>query len=128
MDTKINNLIDKAAKKAAEETVRQLKSVGRIKNYYTNSFVKTEKVLYLYPKLPADHPERIKVDNALSAIQDDEYKDIIVERYFNNMQFEEIAEIYDTKYQTISKHRNRLIKILADELFPEDVLDELLEQ
>ena len=128
MDTKINDLIDKAAKKAAEETVRQLKSVGRIKNYYTNSFVKTEKVLYLYPKLPADHPERIKVDNALSTIQDDEYKDIIIERYFNNMQFEEIAEIYDTKYQTISKHRNRLIKILADELFPEDVLDELLEQ
>lgn len=40
----------------------------------------------------------------------------------------EISEIYDCKYQNISKKRNKLVKILASELFPEDVLKEILEK
>jgi hypothetical protein len=44
------------------------------------------------------------------------------------MTLEEISEIYDCKYQNISKKRNKLIKILASELFPEDVLNELMQR
>ena len=40
----------------------------------------------------------------------------------------EISEIYDVKYQNISKKRNKLVKMLASELFPEDVLNEILQK
>ena len=40
----------------------------------------------------------------------------------------EISDIYDCKYQNISKKRNKLVKKLADELFPEDVLKEILQK
>ena len=65
---------------------------------------------------------------ALEKIQNDDYCDVIASRYFDGLTITEISDIYDCKYQNISKKRNKLIKILAAELFPEDVLKELLER
>lgn len=123
----VQNIIDKAAEAAAVKTVRKLKEVGRIKRLPSNSFKKTEELLYLYPKLPEDHPERLRIDKALEKIADDDYCDVVASRYFDGLTIDKISEIYDCKYQTISKKRNRLVKILASELFPEDVLKEILE-
>ena len=95
---------------------------------FSNSFKKTEELLYLYPNLPAENPERQRVDQALKKIENDDYKDVIASRYFDGMTIAEISEIYDCKYQNISKKRNKLVKILASELFPEDVLQEILER
>ena len=124
----IQKLIDQAAEAAAVKTVKKLKDAGRITYIFSNSFKKTEELLYLYPKLPDDHPERKRIDEALERIKDDEYKDVIASRYFDRMTIAEISEIYDCKYQNISKKRNKLVKILASELFPEDVLKEILEK
>lgn len=124
----IKQLIDEAADKAAEKTLRKLKEQGRITYVFSNSFKKTEELLYLYPKLPEDHPERKRIDKALEKIKDDDYCDVIASRYFDGMTITEISDIYDCKYQNISKKRNKLVKILASELFPEDVLKELLEK
>lgn len=125
---KLDDLINRAAEAAAAKTVKKLQEAGRIKYQFTNSFKKTEELLYLYPKLPVDHPERIRIDKALEKIKDDDYKDVIASRYFDGMTIMEISEIYDCKYQNISKKRNKLVKILASELFPEDVLKEVLER
>lgn len=127
-DEELNAIIEKAADKAAEKTLRKLKEQGRITYVFSNSFKKTEELLYLYPKLPEDHPERKRIDEALKKIQDDDYCDVIASRYFDGMTITEISDIYDCKYQNISKKRNKLVKILASELFPEDVLKELLEK
>lgn len=124
-DEQIKKLIQDAADAAANRTVRKLKDAGRIKYNFSNSFKKTEELLYLYPNLPEDHPERQRIDKALKRIEDDDYKDVIASRYFDRMTIEAISEIYDCKYQNISKKRNKLVKILASELFPEDVLNEL---
>ena len=121
-------IIDQAAEAAASRTVRKLKDAGRITYVFSNSFRKTEELLYLYPKLPEDHPERLRIDKALEKIKDDDYKDVIASRYFDGLTIVEISEIYDCKYQNISKKRNKLVKILASELFPEDVLKEILEK
>lgn len=121
-------IIDMAAEAAAKKTVQKLKDAGRITYVFTNSFKKTEELLYLYPKLPEDHPERIRIDKALEKIKDDDYKDVIASRYFDGMTITEISEIYDCKYQNISKKRNKLVKILAAELFPEEVLKEILDR
>lgn len=124
-DAEIKKLIEDTAEATAQKTVRNLKSMGKLKRVFGNSFRKTEKLLYLYPKLPADHPERIRVDNALTAIEDSDYKDVVASKYFDGLTLEEIAEIYDCKPQNISKNRNKLVEKLAAELFPEDVVREL---
>lgn len=127
-DEEIKRIIEDAATAAAQKTVRKLKDAGRIKYNFSNSFKKTEELLYLYPNLPEDNPERLRVDKALERIQDDDYCDVIASRYFDRMTIEAISEIYDCKYQNISKKRNKLVKILASELFPEDVLNELMQR
>lgn len=124
----IEKIIEKAADAAAMKTLRKLKEAGRITYVFSNSFKKTEELLYLYPKLPEDHPERLRIDQALKKIENDDYKDVIASRYFDGLTITEISEIYDCKYQNISKKRNKLVRILASELFPEDVLKELLER
>lgn len=124
----LQHMFDKAAEAGAIRAIKKLKSAGRITYVFSNSFKKTEELLYLYPKLPEDHPERQRIDKALEKIQNDDYCDVIASRYFDGLTITEISEIYDCKYQNISKKRNKLIKILAAELFPEDVLKELLER
>lgn len=124
----LTDIINQAAEAGAIKAVRRLKNEGRITYIFSNSFKKTEELLYLYPKLPPDHPERKRIDKALEKIKNDEYCDVIASRYFDGMTIMEISEIYDCKYQNISKKRNKLVKILASELFPEDVLNELLER
>lgn len=127
-DEEIKKLIEKAADQAASKTLKKLKETGRITYVFSNSFKKTEEVLYLYPKLPADHPEKKRIDEALKKIEDDEYCDVIASRYFDGLSIAEISEIYDCKYQNISKKRSKLVKVLASELFPEDVLNEILQK
>jgi len=124
----LNRIIEKAAEAAASKTVKKLKDNGRITYVFSNSFKKTEELLYLYPKLPEDHPERQRIDEAMKKIQNDDYCDVIASRYFDGLTITEISEIYDCKYQNISKKRNKLVKILAAELFPEDVLKEILQK
>lgn len=124
----LERIIQKAADEAATRTLNKLKNAGRVTYVFSNSFKKTEELLYLYPKLPADHPERIRIDEALKKIEEDDYADVIKSRYFDGMTIMEISEIYDCKYQNISKKRNKLVKILASELFPEDVLNEILQK
>lgn len=121
-------LVNKAAEAAAARTLKKLKEAGRVTYVFSNSFKKTEELLYLYPKLPEGHPERKRIEDALEKIKDDDYCDVIASRYFDGLTITEISDIYDCKYQNISKKRNKLVKILASELFPEDVLKELLEK
>lgn len=126
-DDELKQLIELVAEAAAQKVIRSLKESGRIRQHYTNSFKKTEELLYLYPKLDEDNETKKRVDRAMDAVRDDEYFGIISSRYFEGLTFEQISEIYDCKYQNISKKRAKLVKILAAELFPEDVLNELLE-
>ena len=127
-DLELKEVIERTAEETATRTLNKLKNAGRITYIFSNSFKKTEELLYLYPKLPVDHPERIRIDKALEKIKDDEYCDVIASRYFDGMTIMEISDIYDCKYQNISKKRNKLVKILASELFPEDVLNEILQK
>ena len=124
----IKDMIEQAAEAAATRVLQKLKDAGRVTYVFSNSFKKTEELLHLYPKLPADNPEKIRIEKALEVIENDEYSDVIRFRYFEKKSIVEISEIYDCKYQNISKKRNKLVKILASELFPEDVLKEILEK
>ena len=124
----LKQIIEEASNAAAAKAIRKLKDAGRITYVFSNSFKKTEELLYLYPKLPNDNPEKQRVNLALKKIESDDYYGVIPSRYFDGMTIAEISEIYDCKYQNISKKRNKLVKILASELFPEDVLKEIMQK
>ena len=117
-------IIEETASITAEKTLAKLKSAGKVRYHRASSFRKTEELLYLYPKLSSD--KRAPIEKALELIRDDDYFGVIESRYFDRMTIAEIAEIYDVKYQTISKKRNKLVKVLASELFPEDVMREIM--
>ncbi len=125
-DQEIKRLIENSAENAAEKTLNKLKESGRITYYFANSFKKTEELLYLYPKLSPDNPEKARIEAALEKIRDDDYYGVIESRYFDGLTIYKISEIYDCKYQNISKKRNKLVKALASELFPDEVLAEIL--
>ena len=123
----LKSLIDEAAERGASAAVRRLYQNGKLKKIKGSAFRKTEEVLYLYSKLPEDHPERIRIDRALANISDDEHRDIIASKYFDGMTIEDIAGDMDCSTQAVLKQRNKLIKMLSHELFPEDVLREIME-
>ena len=127
-DQNVEELIEKVAETTALKTIKKLKDTGRITYVFSNSFKKTEEILYLYPKLSYYNPEKKRIDKALDKIRDDDYYGVIESRYFDKLTINEISEIYGCKYQNISKKRNKLVKILASELFPNDVLDEILQK
>ena len=121
-------IIEKAAEKAAVKTLKKLKDGGKMKNVDTDSYKKTEELLFLYPKLPENHPVRVKIDKALEKIKSDEYCDVIASRYFDGMSVAEISNIYDCQWRWIAKKKKKLVKILASELFPEEVANEIMEK
>ena len=124
----MENLLYKVADRAVTVALNRLKNEGRITYYFSDSFTKTEDLLYLYPKLPDDNEIKIKIDKVLETIKNDNYFGLIHYRYFDGMTFEQIAEIYDCQSKNVSKQRSRLIRKLATELFPEDVLQEILKK
>ena len=54
----LQQMFNKAADLAASRVMNKLKDAGRITYVFSNSFKKTEELLYLYPKLPDDCPEK----------------------------------------------------------------------
>lgn len=122
----VEEIIKATAEATAKSVLHNLRTNGKLKHSNSTSFQKTIELLKLYPKLPQDHPVVKKIDDAFKVIEDHEYCDVLKSLYFDNMTIVEVADIYDCKYQNISKQRNKLITILARELFPIDVLNELL--
>lgn len=122
----VEALIKETAEATAERMLHKLRTNGKLKHCNSTSFQKTIELLKLYPKLPLDHPIIEKIDKAFKVIENDDYCDVLKSLYFDNMTIVQVAEIYDCKYQNISKQRNKLVTILARELFPIDVLNELM--
>lgn len=121
----IEKIIEQTASATADKVVRKLKDGGRLKRYASDACKKTEELLYLYPALPDGHHEKKAIKTAIDKIQADPYSPIIYMRYFKRQTLESISESLNCKYQTVSKNRNRLIRILAGELFPELVAEEI---
>lgn len=66
------------------------------------------------------------VDKGMAALKDDPYYDILEMRYFEGRTQEDIAFYYGCSQVTISNHKNRLVKELSMQLFPNQVAEEML--
>ena len=65
------------------------------------------------------------LDDALDALRDDKYFEIIPLKYFEGKTYEEISEIMGVDISTVSRNKNRLINELKIKLFSDEVLFEI---
>lgn len=131
IDKKTMELIETVARAAAQATIEAITETRQKKRRHVmpESAKKTEQLLQMYNRLPDTHPARARVDAAIDAVKTSgtfgaENADIILSHYIDGMGFAELSEIYDCQYNTIVRRKNRLLEMLAVELFPEDVLAE----
>lgn len=66
------------------------------------------------------------IDDALEKLQGDKLFGIIDMKYFKDMTHEDIGFEFDVDASTISRNKNRLVKKLSIQLFPDDALNEML--
>ena len=120
-----------------KHTVAELKRNGLIRENKLNSFQKTERILYEYPKFKKIVNEYkvdgltitpkfvAMIDNALQGVADDPYFQIIELKYFNGWTHEQIAEYFDVQPAAISKQRTKLINRIRAGIFSDDFISEL---
>lgn len=65
------------------------------------------------------------VDHALSMIEDDQYYDLLIMKYFDGRTQEEIAEHFGVDVSTVSRNKSRLINELKIYLFSDEAIFEL---
>lgn len=67
------------------------------------------------------------IDNAMANLKDDPYYDILEMRYFEGMGQEDIGKALKCTQPNVSYHKNRLIRELSVQMFPNEVAKELLQ-
>jgi DNA-directed RNA polymerase specialized sigma24 family protein len=65
------------------------------------------------------------IDDAVDALKDDHYYDLIRMRYFEGCSQEEIAEHFDCDVRTVRRNKNRLINLLQIRLFSDEVIQHI---
>ena len=120
-----------------KQTVAELKRAGLIRENRLDSFKKTERILYEYPKFKkivteykfedmTITPTFVEmIENALHDVSDDPYFQIIELKYFKGWTHEQIAEYFDVQPAAISKQRTKLINRIRAGIFSDDFISEL---
>ena len=120
-----------------KHTVVELKRNGLIRENRLDSYKKTERILYEYPKFKkivteykfddmTITPKFVSmIDDALQSISDDPYYKIIELKYFDGWTHEQIAEYFDVQPAAISKQRTKLINRIRAGIFSDDFISEL---
>ena len=120
-----------------KHTVAELKRAGLIRENRLDSFKKTERILYEYPKFKkivteykfedmTITPKFVEmIENALQDVADDPYFQIIELKYFKGWTHEQIAEYFDVQPAAISKQRTKLINRIRAGIFSDDFISEL---
>lgn len=65
------------------------------------------------------------IDDALDALKDDPYFDIIRLKYFDGKSHEDIADYFLVNIRTISRIRNRLVNLLCIRLFSDEFIRQI---
>lgn len=122
-----------------ESQIRELKSYGlkrqskSITKYGAGSGeVKTEsekleEKIRIIESAIDDTRQYIKIiDGALAKLTDDRFYEIIPMKYFEGKTQEEIGVYFEVDTATITRNKNRLVKRLSIQLFPDEALNEMM--
>jgi RNA polymerase sigma factor (sigma-70 family) len=80
------------------------------------------KILTLLKKIQRDNKEIQEIEYALEVISNDEFKDIIHYKYFENMTDAEIADKLHISDRTVRRYKSRLIGKIMVRLYGADVI------
>ena len=95
-----------------------------------SAFSKTEEVLRLYYKIRLSKTDKAKelcqkVETALQAVKNDQYYNVIVYYYFDNLSTENIADKMKVDCSTVSRNKKRLVEDICAVVFTDDLISEL---
>ena len=110
----LEKLIEAAAKKAARETVTELKRSGMIVDSGSSRYKRAEELLRNYgtgKNISAEQARR--VEQALAYISGQQYADAVQLYYFENLTNAEVAERLHASERTVIRKRQRLVQILS---------------
>ena len=85
-----------------------------------NVYRKTEQLLKLFPQLK-DKELIEKITQAVQTIQSEELQELVRLKYFENYSLEEISRIHGVSYRATSKRKMTAIKLITQELFPDEL-------
>ncbi|MBO7207257.1 MAG: hypothetical protein J6Y26_06500 [Lachnospiraceae bacterium] len=105
---------DRAAKKAARETITELKRSGMIVDSGSSRYKRAEELLRNYgtgKNISAEQARR--VEQALAYISGQQYADAVQLYYFENLTNAEVAERLHASERTVIRKRQRLVQILS---------------
>ncbi len=125
--------------KAKEDQIKELKDYGlkqkskSITKYGAGSGeVKTdqekldEKIQFIEDTIDDTRRYIGIIDKALDKIRNDEYFPIIEMKYGKSMTHEEIGEELEVDATTVGRNKNKLIRKLSIQLFPDESISELM--
>lgn len=118
---------------AVDETILKLKKAKLIKGDEKTAVRKTEELLKNYRDMKTIPPVKgsaadimlTKVDEALAALDGDDYSGLIQMIYEEGKTREECAEFYGVEPVTISRNKRRLVERIKNIIFSDDVIREL---
>ena len=125
--------IKEIIQEVVDETILKLKKAKLIKSGEKSAVKKTEELLKNYRDLKIIPQEKgsateimmSKIDEALAALDGDEYSGLIQMIYEEGKTREECAEFYGVEPVTISRNKRRLIERIKNIIFSDDVIREL---
>ena len=110
----LEKLIEAAAKKAAKETVAELKRTGMIGDVGGSRYKRTEDMLRNYgtgKNISAEQARR--VEQALAYIAGQPYAETVQLYYFENLTNAEVADRLHASERNVIRKRQRLVQILS---------------
>ena len=129
-----------AAIKDKEEQIREIKEFGLAKKsacfstysgndgyieVKSDSEKAEEKIERIESSIKATKSFIRFIDEALEALTDDPYYELIGLRYFKGWSREEIAEYFGCDVKTVTRNKNRLINLLQIKLFSDEVIQQI---
>lgn len=118
----IEQVSERTAAKTATKTVQKLRRENMIRTSEWDAYKRTEKLLILYPKCTSN----IEMAQALESIKNDAYYPVIVRHYFEKESFESIADSMGIHIRTVFQNRKRLVTLLSEFLYADDISQDLL--
>ena len=113
----LEKLIEAAAKKAAKETVAELKRSGMMKDARAqNRSRRAEDILRRYGEKSVTPDQARNVEEALATISGEQYAETVQMFYFEGLTNAEIAEQLHASEKTVVRKRQRLMQKLSAKL------------